>query len=179
MINTGGQRSPIFRRSRNLALNKTLFQEKNTLGLSQIAYAFLKDPLLKRIRTKNHPNIRHIAETMSIKDRKSCVLCCGSCIPDFPNQQNHKYREGYQTVNRCRFCKVYLCNESRRFLGDLSCIDYWHATEHILFSLYKHPFRQPPLAIEIPTSATPAKYSSNLERPKRQKIEAEVDFEEN
>ena len=38
---------------RNLALNKTLFQEKNTLGLSQIAYAFLKDPLLKRIRTKN------------------------------------------------------------------------------------------------------------------------------
>ena len=100
---------------RNLALNKTLFQEKNTLGLSQIAYVFLKYPLLKRIRTKNHPNIRHIAETMSIKDRKSCVLCCGSCIPDFPNQQNHKYREGYQTVNRCRFCKI--------FLGDLSCFD--------------------------------------------------------
>ena len=35
------------------------------------------------------------------------------------------------------------------------------------------------IAIEIPTSATPAKYSSNLERPKRQKIEAEVGFEEN
>ena len=32
---------------------------------------------------------------------------------------------------------------------------------------------------EAPTNATPAKYSSNLERPKRQKIEAEVDFEEN
>jgi len=182
MINTDPRFFEEVEARRNLALNKTLFQEKNTLGLSQIAYAFLKDPLLKRIRTKNHPHIRHIAETMSIKDRKSCVLCCGSCIPDFPNQQNHKYREGYQTVNRCRFCKVYLCNESRRFLGDLSCFDYWHATEHILFSLYKHPFRQlvsPPLAIETPTSATPAKYSSNPERPKRQKIEAEVDSEEN
>ena len=87
MINTGGQRSPIFRRSRNLALNKTLFQEKNTLGLSQIAYAFLKDPLLKRIRTKYHPHNRHIAETMSSKNRKSYVLCCGSRTSDLPNQQ--------------------------------------------------------------------------------------------
>ena len=132
MINAGGQRSPIFRRSRNLALNKTLFQEKNTLGLSQIAYAFLKDPLLKRIRTKYHPHNRHIAETMSIKNRKSYVLCCGSRTSDLPNQQNRKYREGYQTVIRCRFYKVDLCNESRRFLEDLSCFDYWYATEHII-----------------------------------------------
>ena len=96
MINAGGQRSPIFRRSRNLALNKTLFQEKNTLGLSKIAYAFLKDPLLKRIRTKYfyHPHNRHIAETMSIKNRKSYVLCCGSRTSDLPNQQTIRIEEG-------------------------------------------------------------------------------------
>ena len=49
-------------------------------------------------------------------------------------------------------------------------------TGMLLNILYKHPFRQllsAPLAIETPT---PAKYSSNLERSERQKIE---DSEEN
>ena len=42
MINTDPHLFEEVEARRNLALNKTLFQEKNTLGLSQIAYAFLK-----------------------------------------------------------------------------------------------------------------------------------------
>ena len=130
-----------FRNNEPIILNPTTILEEynqywrpteTTFSKKSKLYIFLKDPLLKRIRTKNHPNIRHVAETMSIKDRKSCILCCGSCIPDFPNQQNHKYLEGYRTVNRCRFCEVYLCNDSRRFLEDLSYTDYWYATEQHL-----------------------------------------------
>ena len=92
MINTGGQRSPIFKSK--FGLEQDYIPGEKKTDLSQIAYAFLKDPLLKRIRTKYHPHNRHLAETMSIKNRKSYVLCCGSRTSDLPNQQTISIEEG-------------------------------------------------------------------------------------
>ena len=138
------------------------FQLNNVMNTAaaDLARAF-NDGVLRSVRMNNIHGTWMSHRMTTATSRRSCVLCCMSCVKYHQDQgkiessnvvrstvkeltkaiqdAHPSWRQGYKTDVSCSCCRVHLCNVARPLLygSDISCWDFWHTQKKVEL---QHPF---------------------------------------